>query len=93
MNAYDTLHERGFFYQTTDEEQIRRLLNEEQVTFYVGFDPTGKSLHVGHLLPIMAMRRLQQCGHRPIALVGGGTAMVSDPSGCSARLMVIPGCA
>ncbi len=81
MNAYNILLERGFFYQTTDEEQLRRLLNKEQVTFYVGFDPTGKSLHVGHLLPIMAMRRLQQCGHRPIALVGGGTAMVGDPSG------------
>ncbi len=81
MKAYDILRDRGFFYQTTDEEQVRRLLNEESATFYVGFDPTGKSLHVGHLLPIMAMRRLQQCGHRPIALVGGGTAMVGDPSG------------
>ncbi len=80
-NALDILHERGFLYQTTDPTVLRNLLEKEKVTFYVGFDPTGNSLHVGHLLPVMAMRLLQQCGHRAIALVGGGTAMVGDPSG------------
>ncbi len=81
MNAWDILSERGFIYQTTDAELIRERLNEKPATFYVGFDPTGSSLHIGHLLPIMAMHWLQSCGHRPIALVGGGTAMIGDPSG------------
>lgn len=80
-NAFDVLRERGFIYQHTDEARLRELLADDAVTFYVGFDPTGSSLHIGHLLPIMAMRWLQRCGHRPIALVGGGTAMVGDPSG------------
>jgi tyrosyl-tRNA synthetase len=81
MNALDILEERGFLYQLTDAASLRRCLDERCVTFYVGFDPTGSSLHIGHLLPVMAMRWLQQCGHRAIALVGGGTAMVGDPSG------------
>ncbi len=81
MNAFDTLEERGFFYQITDAEALRERLGREKLTFYVGFDPTADSLHVGHLLPVMAMRLLQQCGHRAIAVVGGGTAMVGDPSG------------
>ncbi len=81
MNALDILQERGFIYQTTDAERLRARLGEGPVTFYVGFDPTGSSLHIGHLLPVMAMRWLQQAGHRPIAIVGGGTAMVGDPSG------------
>lgn len=81
MNAFDILEERGFFYQLTDAEALRRRLGEEKLTFYVGFDPTADSLHIGHLLPVMAMRWLQQCGHRAIAVVGGGTAMVGDPSG------------
>lgn len=81
MNAYETLAERGFFYQVTDEVALPRLLAGKSTTFYVGFDPTGDSLHVGHLLPVMAMRHLQKGGHRAIALVGGGTAMVGDPSG------------
>ena len=81
--AFDTLLSRGFFYQTTDEAAVREKLNGSPVTFYVGFDPTADSLHVGHLLPIMAMRWLQKGGHRPIALVGGGTAMVGDPTGRS----------
>ncbi len=80
-NAFDVLQERGFIYQHTDEQQLRKHLEDGPVTFYVGFDPTGSSLHIGHLLPIMAMRWLQKCGHHPIALVGGGTAMVGDPSG------------
>ncbi len=82
-NAWDILVERGFIYQSTDAEAIRRRLGEGPVTFYVGFDPTGNSLHIGHLLPVMAMRWLQSCGHRPLALVGGGTAMIGDPSGKS----------
>ena len=80
-NALDILEERGFLYQLTDADGLRQQLAEKSVTFYVGFDPTGDSLHIGHLLPVMAMRWLQQCGHRAIALVGGGTAMVGDPSG------------
>lgn len=82
-NAFEILTERGFFYQTTDEAALKAALTGKSVTFYVGFDPTGSSLHVGHLLPAMAMRWLQRCGHRPIALVGGATAMVGDPSGKS----------
>ena len=81
MNALDILQERGFIYQTTDMERLRARLEQGPVAFYVGFDPTGSSLHIGHLLPVMAMRWLQQAGHRPIAIVGGGTAMVGDPSG------------
>ncbi len=81
MNAWDVLSERGFIYQATDADAMRKLLGDQSVTFYVGFDPTGSSLHIGHLLPVMAMRWLQKCGHRPLALVGGGTAMIGDPSG------------
>lgn len=81
QNAWDILAERGFIYQSTDADAMRKLLGEGPQTFYVGFDPTGNSLHIGHLLPIMAMRWLQKCGHRPLALVGGGTAMIGDPSG------------
>ncbi|MCF7855449.1 MAG: tyrosine--tRNA ligase [Candidatus Pacebacteria bacterium] len=80
-NAFEILAERGFLYQSTDAAVLKDHLYEQPVTFYVGFDPTADSLHIGHLLPVMAMRWLQQCGHRPIALVGGGTAMVGDPSG------------
>ena len=80
-NALDILEERGFLYQLTDADALRKRLAEGPLTFYVGFDPTGSSLHIGHLLPVMAMRWLQQCGHRALALVGGGTAMVGDPSG------------
>lgn len=81
MNVYEILEERGFLYQLTDAEALRRELAEKAMSFYVGFDPTGNSLHIGHLLPVMAMRWLQRSGHRAIALVGGGTAMVGDPSG------------
>ncbi len=76
MNAYDILKERGFIYQITNEEEVPKRLNAEGVTFYVGFDPTGDCLHTGHLLPVMAMRILQRCGHKPIVLVGGATAQV-----------------
>ncbi|NLK96483.1 MAG: tyrosine--tRNA ligase [Epulopiscium sp.] len=80
-NVYDILKERGFTEQTTHEEEIRELLGKESVTFYIGFDPTADSLHVGHFVTIMAMAHMQKAGHRPIALIGGGTAMVGDPTG------------
>ena len=83
MNCFEELKERGFCYQATDEAKISQMLNEGKVTFYVGFDPTGNSLHVGHLLPVMAMRILQKAGHTPIVLVGGATARIGDPSGKS----------
>ncbi|MFH1732478.1 MAG: tyrosine--tRNA ligase [Planctomycetota bacterium] len=79
--AYDTLEGRGLIENVTDEAAVRKMLAHKPVTFYVGFDPTADSLHVGHLLPIMAMAHLQRAGHRPIAVVGGGTGMVGDPSG------------
>jgi tyrosyl-tRNA synthetase len=80
-DALQILGERGFIQQCTDQEGLARLLLEQRVTFYNGFDPTADSLHVGHLLPLMAMAHLQRAGHRPLALVGGGTALVGDPSG------------
>lgn len=80
-NVFDVLKERGLIAQTTHEEEIRELLGKEKVTFYIGFDPTADSLHVGHFLQMVVMRHMQNAGHRPIALVGGGTAMVGDPSG------------
>jgi tyrosyl-tRNA synthetase len=79
-NVYDILEERGFIEQSTDAAASRQLL-EKPVTCYIGFDPTATSLHVGSLLPIMSLAHMQRCGHRPIALVGGGTALVGDPSG------------
>ena len=80
-NVYDVLKERGYLKQFTDEEAIKKLLGEEKVTFYIGFDPTADSLHVGHFIAMMFMAHMQKFGHRPIALVGGGTAMIGDPSG------------
>lgn len=80
-NVFDVLQERGFIGQLTHEAEIRKLLAEEKVTFYIGFDPTADSLHVGHFIQIMVMAIMQQYGHRPIALIGGGTTMVGDPSG------------
>lgn len=81
MNAFDILKERGFIAQSTHEDEIREMLEKERVTFYTGYDPTADSLHVGHFLQAMAMRHLQNAGHRPIILIGGGTAMIGDPSG------------
>jgi tyrosyl-tRNA synthetase len=81
MNCYAVLKNRGFIYQTTDDNAIERLLSEKKVTCYIGFDATADSLHVGSLVPIMALKHMQQAGHRPIALLGGGTTMVGDPSG------------
>ncbi|MCX7772170.1 MAG: tyrosine--tRNA ligase, partial [Clostridia bacterium] len=80
-NVFDILKERGFIAQTTNEEKIREMLGNEKVTFYIGFDPTADSLHVGHLLQLIVMAHMQRAGHRPIAIIGGGTAMVGDPSG------------
>ncbi len=80
-SVYDTLTERGFLKQFTHEEEIKELLEKEKITFYIGFDPTADSLHVGHFIAMMMMAHMQRAGHRPIALVGGGTAMVGDPSG------------
>jgi tyrosyl-tRNA synthetase len=90
---FDILSERGFIAQATHFDEVRSLLNSgESVTFYVGFDPTADSLHIGHFIPIMAMAHLQRAGHRPIALVGGGTTMVGDPSGrTDMRAMMTPG--
>lgn len=79
-NVFDVLNERGFIEQCTNEEEIRNLLGKESVTFYIGFDPTADSLHIGHFLQIMAMAHLQKFGHVPIALIGGGTTMVGDPT-------------
>ncbi len=79
-NVFDTLKERGFVEQTTHENEIIKLLEKEKVTFYIGFDPTADSLTVGHFLTVMAMSHMQRAGHRPIALVGGGTGMVGDPT-------------
>jgi len=80
-SAYDVLYERGFIEQVTDEESIKDLLEKETVTCYIGFDPTAASLHIGSLVPIMSLVHMQRCGHKPIALVGGGTALIGDPSG------------
>ena len=80
-NVYDTLVERGYIKQLTHEEEIKKILGKEKVTFYIGFDPTADSLHIGHFIAMMFMAHMQRAGHRPIALVGGGTAMIGDPSG------------
>ena len=81
MNVMDTLRERGFIKQTVFEEDLYKLLGEQKVSFYIGFDPTADSLHVGHYLAMMAMSHMQKAGHRPIVLIGGGTGMIGDPSG------------
>lgn len=82
-NVYDILLERGFVEQATHEEEIKKILGTEKVTFYIGFDATADSLTAGHFLTVMAMMHMQRAGHRPIALLGGGTTMVGDPSGKS----------
>lgn len=80
MNAFEILNERGFLEQSTDFNEVEKLLNQEKVTFYTGFDPTADSLTVGHFIPIMAMSHLQRAGHNPIFLIGGGTATIGDPT-------------
>ncbi len=82
-SVYDVLMERGYIEQITHEEEVKALLEKERVKFYIGFDPTADSLHLGHFIQIMVMMHMQQAGHIPIALVGGGTAKVGDPSGKS----------
>lgn len=83
QNVYDTLAERGFLKQCSHPEELRELLGREKVTFYIGFDPTADSLHIGHYVALMTMAHMQRAGHRPIVLLGGGTAMIGDPSGKS----------
>lgn len=89
-NVFDTLKERGFIAQMTHEEEIRDLLKNNKVSFYIGFDPTADSLHIGHFLQLMAMAHMQRAGHRPIVLLGSGTAMVGDPSGKTDMRKMLP---
>lgn len=83
MGVYEELQERGLIAQVTNEEEIRKMVNEGKAIFYIGFDPTADSLHVGHFMALCLMKRLQAAGNKPIALVGGGTGMIGDPSGRS----------
>ncbi len=80
-NVYDVLEERGFLKQCSHPEELRELLGRESLTFYIGFDPTADSLHIGHYIALMTMAHMQRAGHKPIALLGNGTAMIGDPSG------------
>src|SRR5579859_6955750 len=84
-NVLDVLRSRGFVAQVSDEDALRRAFDSGPVTVYQGFDPTATSLHTGHLVGIMALAHLQELGHRPIALIGGGTGMIGDPTGRSAE--------
>ncbi len=91
MELYDELTARGLIAQVTDEEEIKELINNGKATFYIGFDPTADSLHVGHFMALCLMKRLQEAGNKPIALIGGGTAMIGDPSGrTDMRQMMTP---
>ncbi|MCI6552922.1 MAG: tyrosine--tRNA ligase [Lachnospiraceae bacterium] len=91
MTVFDELKARGLLAQLTDEEEIKELINNGKATFYIGFDPTADSLHVGHFMALCLMKRLQMAGNKPIALLGGGTAMIGDPSGRSdMRSMMTP---
>ena len=91
MNCYEELVARGLIAQVTNEEEIKKLVNEGKATFYIGFDPTADSLHVGHFMALCLMKRLQMAGNKPIALIGGGTGMIGDPSGRSdLRQMMTP---
>lgn len=81
MNIYDELVARGLIAQVTDEEEIKQLVNDGKATFYIGFDPTADSLHVGHFMALCLMKRLQMAGNKPVVLIGGGTAYIGDPSG------------
>ena len=81
MKIYEELQARGLIAQVTDEDRIRELVNAGKAVFYIGFDPTADSLHVGHFMALCLMKRLQMAGNKPIALLGGGTGMIGDPSG------------
>ena len=83
MTIFEELKRRGLLAQLTNEEEIKNLINEGKATFYIGFDPTADSLHVGHFMALCLMKRLQMAGNKPIALLGGGTGMIGDPSGKS----------
>lgn len=80
-NVFDILKARGLIAQTTHENEIRELLGKEKITFYIGFDPTADSLHIGHFMQLIVMKHMQNAGHRPIILLGGGTTMIGDPTG------------
>ena len=88
-SVYDVFTERGFVEQVTDKAELKELLRNEKITCYIGFDPTATSLHVGSLVPIMALKRMQECGHCPIILIGGGTGMIGDPSGKSEMRQIL----
>ncbi|MBO4988337.1 MAG: tyrosine--tRNA ligase [Lachnospiraceae bacterium] len=91
MKIYEELQARGLLAQVTNEEEIRNMINEGKATFYIGFDPTADSLHVGHFMALCLMKRLQEAGNKPIVLIGGGTAMIGDPSGrTDMRSMMTP---
>ena len=91
MGVYEELQARGLIAQVTNEEEIRKMVNEGKAVFYIGFDPTADSLHVGHFMALCLMKRLQMAGNKPIALIGGGTAMIGDPSGrTDMRQMMTP---
>ena len=91
MNCYEELVARGLIAQVTNEEEIKKMVNEGKATFYIGFDPTADSLHVGHFMALCLMKRLQLAGNKPIALIGGGTGMIGDPSGrTDMRKMMTP---
>ena len=91
MQIYEELKARGLIAQVTDEEEIRELVNGGKAVFYIGFDPTADSLHVGHFMALCLMKRLQMAGNRPIALIGGGTGYIGDPSGrTDMRSMMTP---
>ena len=80
MGIYEELVARGLIAQVTNEEEIKEMINSGKATFYIGFDPTADSLHVGHFMALCLMKRLQMAGNKPVVLVGGGTGMVGDPS-------------
>ena len=91
MQIYEELIARGLIAQVTNEDEIKKMVNEGRATFYIGFDPTADSLHVGHFMALCLMKRLQMAGNRPIALIGGGTGMIGDPSGrTDMRQMMTP---
>ncbi|MGN1089506.1 MAG: tyrosine--tRNA ligase, partial [Huintestinicola sp.] len=91
MTLYEELTRRGLIAQVTDETEISQMINEGKATFYIGFDPTADSLHVGHFMALCLMKRLQMAGNKPIVLIGGGTAMIGDPSGkTDMRKMMTP---